>query len=253
MFDTSRLVPEARLIVEAAAASFLRHTQPWFVGLVVHGSALKGGFIPGCSDIDFQVFLDEQAFGGSQELPFTTCLEIQRDLARIDPTPFRYIQGKVFSSLLPTSYTGPIPGAYHLLAGKLPVAEATKAQLWESARTRIATLNPPPSYLAGGLLEHGKGRLAWNVRWLCTYVWPTVYQVLVLQGHDPFFVWSLPKLQAIALLPPETALSQTLGAFYQAVNTYYPREASAEEGLAVILTGVTFLQAVKSWWYEYGP
>jgi len=253
MFDTSRLVPEARLIVEATATSFLRHTQEWFIGLAVHGSALKGGFIPGCSDIDFQLFLDEHAFGSSHELPFATCLAIQRDLAQIDPAPFRYVQGKVFSSLLPASYTGPIPGAYLLLAGKLPVAEATKAQLWESARARIATLSSPPPYLTGGLLEHGKGRLAWNIRWFCTHVWPTVYQVLVLQGYDPFFVWSLPKLEAIALLPPETALGQTLRTFYQAVYTYYPCEESAEEGLAVILTGVTFLQTVKAWWHEYGP
>src|SRR5438046_546402 len=107
MFDTSRLVPEARLIVEAAAASYLRHTHPWFIGLVVHGSALKGGFIPGCSDIDFQLFLDEHAFGGLGELPFATCLAIQRDLVQIDPAPFRYIQGKAFSAILPSDHMGP--------------------------------------------------------------------------------------------------------------------------------------------------
>ena len=166
MFDTSGLVPEARVIVEVAAASYLRHTQPWFIGLVVHGSALKGGFIPGCSDIDFQVFLDDHALGGLGELPFATCLAIQRDLALIDPAPFLYIQGKAFSSVLPSDHTGPVPGAYLLLAGKLPVAEATKEQLRESARSRIATLNPLPPYLVGSFLEYGKGRLAWNIRWL---------------------------------------------------------------------------------------
>lgn len=94
MFDTSRLVPEARLIVEAAATSYLRHTQPWLIGLIVYGSALKGGFIPGCSDIDLRLFLDERAFGDHHELPFAICLAIQRDLAQIDQAPFRYIQGK---------------------------------------------------------------------------------------------------------------------------------------------------------------
>ena len=251
MFDTSRLVPEARMIVEAAAASYLRHTQPWFIGLVVHGSALKGGVIPGCSDIDFQLFLDEHAFGNLHELPFATCLAIQRDLAQIDPAPFRYIQGKAFSAVSPSDHTGPVPGAYLLLAGKLPVAEATKDQLRQSARSRITMLNPLPPYLVGSLLEHGKGRLAWNIRWLCTDVWPTVYQVLVLQGHDPFSVWSLPKPQAIALLPPETSLGQTLRAFNRAVHIYYPFEESVEEGLALITTGVTFLQTVQSWWQEY--
>jgi hypothetical protein len=253
MVDTSRLVPEARVIVEAAAASYLRHTQPWFLALLVHGSALKGGFIPGCSDIDFQLFLDEQAFGGRGELPLATCLAIQRDLAQIDPAPFRYIQGKAFSAVLPSEHTGPVPRAYLLLAGKLPVAEATKEQLWESARSRISTLSALPPYLAPSLLQYGKGRLAWHIRWLCTDVWPTMYQALVLQGHDPFSVWNLPKPQAIALFPPETSLGQTLRAFERAVHSYYPSEESTEEGLAVITTGVTFLRAVQSWWQEYDP
>jgi hypothetical protein len=119
---------------------------------------------------------------------------------------------------------GPVPGVYILLAGKLPVAEATNEQLWESARARIATLSPLPQYLVGSLLEHGKGRLAWHIRWLCTDMLPTVYQVLVLQGHDPFSMWRLPKPHAMDLLPPDTSLGQTLRAFDRAVHIYYPSE-----------------------------
>lgn len=251
MFDTARLIPEARSIVEAAAAIYLRHTQPWFVGLLVHGSALKGGFIAGCSDIDLQLFVEEQAAWEPAGLPFETCLAIQRDLAQIDPAPFRYLQCYALSTVLPAGYTGPIPGAYLLLAGRVPVAEATRDLLQQSARTRIATLNPLPSYVDRSLLEHGKGRLAWNIRWLCTDVWPTIYQVLVLQGHDPYSIWNLPKPQAMTLFPPNTALGQTLRAFYQAVQAYYPSEESVEKGLAVITAGVTFLQAVKAWWQEH--
>src|SRR5712692_4760168 len=252
MFDTARLAPQARSIVEAAAAIYVRHTQPWLLGLVVHGSALKGGFIPGCSDIDFQLFLDEHAFRVPGGLPFETCLAIQRDLAQIDLAPFRCIQGKAFSAVLPSDHTGPVPGAYLLLTGKLPVAEATKEQLWESARSRIST-RPPllASWPAEDLLQYGKGRLAWHIRGFCTEVWQTAYQVLILQGHEPFSVWNLPKPQAIALLSPETSLGQTLRAFERAVRIYYPFEASEEEGLAVITTGATFLQAVQSWWQEH--
>ncbi len=243
MFDTSRLTPEAQPIVKASAAIFLRHTQPWFVGLVVHGSALKGGYIPGCSDIDFQLYLDDI-------LPFETCLSVQREISQIDPAPFRYIQCYPHTNMLPEGHTGPVPGAYLLLAGRLPVAEATRSQLQESARKRIAALNPIPKYIVDSLLESGKGRLPWNIRWLCTDVWPTVYQVLILQGHDPFIVWSLPKPQAIALFPPDTSLGQTIRAFYQAVQTYYPYEELLTEGLTVIETGVSFLQTVKAWWNE---
>lgn len=61
-FDVSALVPEARPIAHAAAGVYLRHAEPWFVGLLAHGSALKGGFIPDCSDIDFQLYLDPAVF-----------------------------------------------------------------------------------------------------------------------------------------------------------------------------------------------
>jgi len=57
-----RLSIEVRPIVQAAAAVYVKHTTPWLVGLIVHGSAVKGGYIPGCSDIDFQLYLDEAAF-----------------------------------------------------------------------------------------------------------------------------------------------------------------------------------------------
>ena len=243
MFDTSRLTPEAKPIVEAAASIYLRHTQPWFVGLVVHGSALKGGFIPGCSDIDFQLYVSETP-------SLETCLSIQRDIARIDPDPFRYIQCYPISDVLPEERIGPVPGAYHLLAGRLPVAEATRSQLQASARKRIATLNPMPKYIVDCLFESGTGRQSWNIRWLCTDVWPTVYQVLVLQGHDPFTVWGLPKPEAIELLSPDTPLGQTIHDFYQAIQTYYPHEQSLTEALAVIERGIAFLQSVKTWWLE---
>ena len=73
MLNLSPLTPEARPIVEAAAAIYLRHLQPWFVGLVVHGSALKGGFLPGCSDVDLLLFLDQQAFASPVGLPALSC------------------------------------------------------------------------------------------------------------------------------------------------------------------------------------
>jgi hypothetical protein len=59
--NVSRLVPEAQPIAAAAGEVYLRHTQPWFIGLVAHGSAIKGGFIANCSDIDLQLYLDPGA------------------------------------------------------------------------------------------------------------------------------------------------------------------------------------------------
>ncbi len=80
-------------IVHAAATVYLHHLGQWCMGVLVHGSALKGDYIPGCSDIDFQLYLEPAAFTQKGQLPLEVCLALQRDLAQIEPFPFQYIQG----------------------------------------------------------------------------------------------------------------------------------------------------------------
>jgi hypothetical protein len=81
---------------------------------------IKGGFIPGCSDVDFQLYLDRAAFAAAGQLPLELCLAIRRDLVRIDPAPFRYIQCAALSSELPAAVVPPVAGTYLLLAGRRP-------------------------------------------------------------------------------------------------------------------------------------
>ena len=83
MLDVSRVTPEARPIVEKAAAVYLKHTASWFVGLVIHGSAMKGGFIPGCSDVDLHAnLLSRRAIGraGTGGYRVRSCLSSSRQI-----------------------------------------------------------------------------------------------------------------------------------------------------------------------------
>jgi hypothetical protein len=250
MLDVSRVAAEARLVVQQAAAVYLRHTQPWFVGLLIHGSVFKGGFIPGCSDIDLHLYLDEPAFTADGQVPLDLCLAIHRDLATVDPAPFRYLQCVALSRMLPLDYTGPIPGAYHIIAGTLPVPEATDQQQRDTARKALAALQPVAPFITHALLERGGDRLSSCVRLLCTEVCSTLCHILALQQRDAIGIWTLVKEEAIALLPSGTPLRREIRAFYRAAWAYYPAEESVEHALAVIATGVAFLHAAKSWWEE---
>lgn len=238
------LIPEAQSIAAQAAAIYLKHTAPWFIGLVAHGSAVKGGHIANCSDIDFQLYLADEAFAADGELPLALGIAIHQELAQIDPAPFRYIQCYALTRHLRPDWIGPIPGAYHLVAGKVPVPLATAEQLRLSAQKDLAALQPD----AINLLSHGGGRLERHVRLLCTKVWPVLYQVAALQQPDPIRVWNLPKAQVIALLPAESEVGQAIRAYDQAVRTYYPAERSVVEGLRVLETGTAFLLAARRWW-----
>jgi hypothetical protein len=250
MIDLSGLIPEARPIAGPVAEVYLEHTAPWFIGLIVHGSAVKGGIIPGCSDIDFHLYLEDAAFAWQGQLPLELGFAIRRDLEGIDPAPFRYVQCYTHSRQPPPDWVGPIPGGYHLLAGELPVAEATDDDLRRSARQALAELDPAPDFLMGKLLGPGGVRLERSLRLLCTKVWPVLYQVLSLQGQDeaPVELWCLTKEGAMRRLHRGTALRNEIEEFYQAVRAYYPAEDSLEHALAVIEHGVAFLQAARSWW-----
>lgn len=51
----SDIQDKARSIAEQVANVYMRHTGENFIELIVHGSAIKGGFILGSSDMDFNL------------------------------------------------------------------------------------------------------------------------------------------------------------------------------------------------------
>ena len=250
--DVSGVQPEAQEIVRAAAELYARHTAPWFIGLLVHGSALKGDFIPGCSDIDLKLFLRDEVFvGAGNQLPFELAATIQRDLARVEPAPFQYVQCYAERSVPREGQLGPVPGSYHVVMGQAPVVEATAAQLLASAHAALDRLDPYPAYIASTLLQHGGGKLERTVRLACTDVWPALYQILCVQQLDPTHIWSLPKRQAIALLPSDSPLRAAAAGFLASITAYYEatRDAqSTERGVEALRNAVAFLSAARDGW-----
>jgi hypothetical protein len=258
MFDVSGLIPEARPIAQAVAAIYWKHTRPWFVGLACFGSAVRGGMIPGASDIDFHLYLQPSIFlaadGKQNILPLELGLAIHHDLARVDPAPFRYIDGGVETDHLPEGHVGPIPGCYHMLAGVLPYAEATNQQVKAMARQELNRLEPLPAFVSDALLHHGTGRgdLSSAVRQLCQSVWPVIYHVASLQQEDALAVWRLPKNRIIQYFPVEHPLGNTIRKFETAVRLFYPTEAPLDAALKLIQAGVNVLQNTSDWWHTEG-
>lgn len=249
--NLERVVPEARPIVEQAAEVFVRHAGEWFVGLIVHGSALKGEFVPGCSDVDLQLYLSDDGLSEGH-LPLSSAEAIQRELALIDTAPFSYVQCYAFTNRPPEGWVGPVPGTYSVIAGRLPVLEATAEQLLASAHRGLSGLKKETPQYYNWLLEHGPGMLQRHVRLLCTNVWPRLKQVLTLQGSDPVAVWNMRKSEAIAMLPEASQMGERIRSFHQALFDYYPECSSLESGLRVFGDGVGFLDAVVAWWDEAG-
>ena len=249
-FDVSGLLPAAQPVAHAVAEVYWEHTRPWFVGLLCFGSVAKGSIIPGASDIDFHLYLEDAAFSSDGTLPLELYLRIHQDVAQIDPAPLRYIDGGIEPvAPLEEGHVGPIPGAYQLIAGKLPIPEATAQDLREQAYWSLSRLIPMPPLLTEGLLQYGqsRGQLALTVRTFSQSVWPVLFQVLCLKQHDPLAVWRLSKEQAVELLAQDNVMGQHTTAFYAAIRAYYPAESSLEQALAIIRHGVVFLETARAW------
>ena len=258
--DVTPLVCEARAVVLKAANIYLRHTGDRLIGLTVQGSALKGGFIPGCSDIDLKLYLRDSAFASKWQLPLELSIAMHRDLSMLDPSPFGYIQCYALPGRLvadhPIAYLGPTPGTYHLLAGELPVPEASAAEVRNEVRRTLSGIEPMPFDIAGDVLEHGGSRLDRVVRLLCTKVWPVLYSVAGHRSANPVGVWNLPKDEVISLHPADKASGLRVREFYGSVLSYYLEEGRSEEGrsvdgaLTLIERGVGFLRAAREWYLE---
>ena len=217
---------------------------------MAHGSAVKGGFIPGCSDVDMQLFLREDAFDSDGRLPLALGLAIQRDLAGIPLGPFQYIQCYARSPQPRDQMVGPIPGAYHMIVGMLPTPEASARDLRASAQRALERLDPTPDYIESGLLTYSKPRLERHARLLCTDVWPFVYHVLSLTEPDPVAMWRLAKTEAITILPTTMSLRQEAEAFLRTVRSGYAGEQRPDQLISVIAQGVAFRSAVANWYRE---
>ena len=213
---------------------------------------VKGRNHPRCIDLDLQLYLHDTAYLAPGQLPLSLGLAIHAELALIDPAPFSAIQCFAFPPRPRSDYVGPIPGAYAVIAGRLPVPEASEAALRAAAIRALAAPNLVVPYIAETLLQHGGWELKRRVRHICTDVWPALYHVLTLQQQDGIRIWGLPKAAAMDLLPPTSSLSVTIQRFYQAVHAYYPAAVSTSHALQVIEYGSHFLHAAQDWWQQAG-
>lgn len=256
--DVWALRPEAQRVALQAANVYLEYTRPWMIGLLAHGSALKGDFIPGCSDVDLQLYLRDDAFDADGRMPFDLSFWIQRSLSVIDLGPFAYIQCYALPVTPREGWIGPIPGAYHMIFGRLPRPEATADGLRESAINALSTMRPVPNDIANSLLTFSPARLERHARFLCTDIWPSIHHVLTLDGSDPFAAWRLPKTEAIEQLPT-SELRDGAARFFQTTRRAFDPESSRLYDTArwingltdVIWEGVEFRKAVARWYQAW--
>jgi len=238
MFSLQNIVGEARPIIEQAANVYYKHTKNQLVGMIIHGSVMTGDFIPGCSDIDIKLLMNDT------NLELRKYYDIHTELAKIDVTPFRYIQCDIVGKTLSENYAGFVRGTYQVIYGENFIPEMSPDQLRENSIKSISSLDVSPKFAYESLLDHGGNRLSKNVRLMITKIWPILRNCLIIEGNDPIHVWRLSKIDAINKLR-DIHLKSMLERFYNSIYHYYPDEKEIDCALNILRLGMEILATIK--------
>jgi hypothetical protein len=246
--DVTGIQPTAREIVRTMGRVYVTHLGSALSTLVAHGSAVRGGVIPRSSDVDIAAFVDPAILDERDELPLEQALRLHEDLARIDPAPFRYLQGHIYRAGQGPP-VGFIPGTFHVVWGEPGVPLADQRQVVDAARCALGVLDPDAirSRISNALLDHGEGRLDRQVRWLCTDVWPVIYQVACLNKGDGMEVWRLTKQEVVGRLQSEPLVGLAATAWFETVTAHYATGEALPTALQAIRAGMAMLDAAKVW------
>lgn len=218
--------------------------------IILHGSAVKGGVIPGYSDIDFMVFLSPAAFRDDGTLPDEAAFAMQE---RIGPMPWReagfgYPQAYFYNAgRLPEWWTGPVPGAFRALVGELPdAAKATTEGLRAGARRFLSeTLPGRLNGMVSNYADSADAQLPRRVRLLGTDLTPAVFSLASLHTDDLLLLWGRPKFEALAIVEqayPDAEGPPLAKQFYANVVRLFATEFDVLLGRETFRTGVAFMR-----------
>jgi hypothetical protein len=183
--------PAAERVGALVAGAFTEVLGDRLDALLVHGSAVVGGYIEGYSDFDFLVFMHG-------DLTTNEARALQACLGEVDHAPFDYLQISRLVNLddppVGEERRVLIDGAYARLIGEYP--EGWPLHDAETLRARGAAV------VAGlaGLLDRARRhwsaatgpRRTLEVRYYMTGLKPAVRAHLVSLGEDTLEVWTAP-------------------------------------------------------------
>ncbi len=173
------------------------------VAIINKGSSVKGGFIPGLSDVDLHVYLKDEAFIHNDCLYLELGLSFQE---KMDKLIHKYdfgggpIQVIFLNVTNPKRWSGPLPGTYLVLYGDgCPEPEPAAEEMLEADKFNL--ISPYYFYnLINSYADKPNEELAEFVRKINPAVTPTLYRVLSLITNDPFKAWKMTRYEVLESL-----------------------------------------------------
>lgn len=216
--------------------------------IVFHGSAAKGGFIAGFSDVDLMVLLKSECFD-EFGLGLDYAFAIHERIASLawDRAAARYPQVYFYDQRrMPDWWTGPVPSASLVLYGAFPqrlrpTSDGMRVAALHLLRDELPNLIRND---AESLADSADRDLPRRLRLLSTRVTPALFSLLVLRSEDPLGEWARTKQEAAEVLTEEypgvgdAALPRQ---FYRSLPALYGQQFDVELARRTYRMGLEFL------------
>jgi hypothetical protein len=190
--EDPQVLDPAQKVAESVAGALHQVFDGNLVGVVGHGSSVKGGWIHHFSDFDFVIFLE------SSPTP-EHYLDLHDALTGIDPGPFAYLQASAFVDVNVRPHPLLVPGALRVWAGRLPDGYLhTNDSLRAEGHAWLKRL---PDLIEGDLASwsvavgYARTRV---LRLVMTRLLPALRALLVEAGQEPLDVWVQPITELTA-------------------------------------------------------
>jgi hypothetical protein len=158
--------------------------------VIVKGSALKGDFLFGYSDLDIHAFVDPEALVGDRTPTLDHALRFQEAIGGMTPRDAGASQFQVYflrADRPPEDWTPAVPGSYAVVYGEPPPALTNwrDADFVGQAARNLAGIPGEVLMLTGRILDKPDTSLAAYVRLAGTFVKGRAYSAAIRASGDP--------------------------------------------------------------------
>ncbi len=173
--------------------------------VLLKGSAFKGDFIPGYSDLDLHSFLSPEVMIGRAAPTPELALRFQASIGKLEPRDYGCNSFQLYFlnwERYPEGWAKPVPCSYTVLHGELPVGftDVTAEEYRRHAHAALARLPVTVAQLVERGIDKPDRSLPPILRLAGIELKQATYAAASLLTDDPLLIWTLPRHEVLARL-----------------------------------------------------
>ncbi len=240
------------LVISACRTAFAENLEC----VTLKGSAVKGDFIWGYSDLDFHVFLKPEDMDGKKAPNLDGAVRFQKAFGAVNPEDFGASQFQIYflnSEKYPPDWVPPVEGAFKVCWGTLPpvAREADDAPYLHHAEQSLSGIVDSRDKLIERFVDKPNFGVPRIVRLLGATVKSYMHDVLVLQTSKPKDVFKLRLDEMVPLVEDAVGSEGYLSRFFENVSNWPLIRQDPEYARKTFVEGMKALEEIAEWFSRH--